>query len=251
MSKLDPQALENLCINCDPDPSRRMPFQQANSATPECQDGCPPPWPTRCGWKFLRSSIPRTRTGRIRDRFVLSAGHGSRCCSTACFTSTGYALPLSEIKRFRQWGSMTPGHPGTRPHARRRSRHGSFGQGFGNAGRHGEGSPNNGSPRASTSPITKLSTISPTACAAMATSWKASRMKPPRSPISICNLGKLILMYDQNRITLAGMAPISLSPKTVGKRRQAYGWQAILHVEDGNDTGRSSNASDRTGPPGY
>ncbi len=59
--------------------------------------------------RFLRHN-PRNPAWPNRDRFILSAGHGSALLY-ALLHLTGYDLPLEELKRFRQWGSKTPGHP--------------------------------------------------------------------------------------------------------------------------------------------
>ena len=59
--------------------------------------------------RFLRHN-PKNPNWFNRDRFVLSAGHGSALLY-ALLHVTGYELPLAEIKKFRQWGSSTPGHP--------------------------------------------------------------------------------------------------------------------------------------------
>ena len=67
-----------------------------------------------------------------RDRFVLSAGHGSMLLY-GLLHLTGYALPLDELKRFRQWGSLTPGHPEVGHTAGVETTTGPLGQGVGNA----------------------------------------------------------------------------------------------------------------------
>src|SRR5467141_5154199 len=61
-------------------------------------------------WKRHLRHNPADPTWPDRDRFVLSAGHGSMLLYSVLHL-TGYDLPLDEIKRFRQWGSLTPGHP--------------------------------------------------------------------------------------------------------------------------------------------
>src|SRR5262245_12512853 len=81
--------------------------------------------------RFLRHN-PRNPRWFGRDRFVLSAGHGSMLLYALLYLS-GYDLPLDEIKRFRQLGSKTPGHPerGCAPGVETTT--GPLGQGFGNA----------------------------------------------------------------------------------------------------------------------
>lgn len=165
-----------------------------------------------------------------RDRFVLSAGHGSAMLYSLLHL-TGYDLPLDEIKRFRQWGSRTPGHP-------ERSHHtpgvevstGPLGQGFAN----GVGM-------------------------AMAEAWLAARFNRPDCTIvdhhtygivsdgdlmegiaaeaaslaGHLQLGKLIYLYDQNAICLAGSTNLSFT-EDVRARFEAYGWHTRA-VPDGND----------------
>jgi transketolase len=227
LSKLDPQALENLCINTIRILSADA-VQQANSGHPGMPMGSAAMAYTL--WmKFLKFN-PANPNWADRDRFVLSAGHGSMLLYSLLHL-TGYALPLSELKRFRQWHSMTPGHPerGHTPGVEVAT--GPLGQGFSNA-----------------------------VGMAIAEQWLAARFNKPDHKIvdhftyGICGdgdmmegitheaaslaghlqLGKLIFMYDQNRVTLAGGTDLTFT-EDVGKRFQAYGWQAI-HVEDGNDT---------------
>ena len=165
-----------------------------------------------------------------RDRFVLSAGHGSMLLYSLLYL-TGYDLPLDELKRFRQWGSKTPGHPerGHTPGVEVAT--GPLGQGFGN----GVGM-------------------------AIAEAWLAARYNRPGHKIvdhytyAICGdgdlmegvtqeaaslaghlrLGKLIYLYDQNHISLAGGTDLVFT-EDVAKRFQAYGWHT-RHIENGNDT---------------
>ena len=179
--------------------------------------------------QFLRHN-PRNPQWFDRDRFVLSAGHGSMLLYSLLHL-TGYDLPLDQIKRFRKWGSMTPGHPerGDTPGVEVST--GPLGQGFGN----GVGM-------------------------AIAEAWLAARYNRPGHRIvdhytySICGdgdlmegvsqeaaslaghlqLGKLIYLYDQNHISLAGATEIDFT-EDVAKRFEADGWHT-RSVPDGNDT---------------
>jgi transketolase len=223
----DSKALENLCINTIRILSADA-VQKANSGHPGMPMGAAAMAYTL--WtKFLKHN-PKDPAWFDRDRFVLSAGHGSMLLYSLLHL-TGYELPLEELKRFRQWGSMTPGHPerGHTPGVEVAT--GPLGQGFGN----GVGM-------------------------AIAEAWLAARFNKPGHTIidhhiyAICGdgdlmegitqeaaslaghlkLGKLIYLYDQNRITLAGGTDLCFT-EDVGKRFEAYGWQTI-HVKDGNDT---------------
>ena len=164
-----------------------------------------------------------------RDRFVLSAGHGSMLLYSLLYL-TGYGLELEELKEFRQWGSRTPGHPeyGLTPGVE--STTGPLGQGFAN----GVGM-------------------------AMAERWMAARYNRPGHTIidhhiyaivsdgdlmegvsseaaSLAGhqkLGKLIYLYDDNKISIDGTTSLAFT-EDVGRRFTAYGWQ-VRTVEDGND----------------
>ncbi|HTW64527.1 MAG TPA: transketolase [Bryobacteraceae bacterium] len=179
--------------------------------------------------RFLRYN-PRSPNWFDRDRFVLSAGHGSMLLYSLLHL-TGFDLPLDQLKRFRQWESLTPGHPerGDTPGVEVTT--GPLGQGFGN----GVGM-------------------------AIAEAWLAARFNRPGHTIvdhytyAICGdgdlmegvsqeaasfaghlrLGKLIYLYDQNHISLAGATEIDFT-EDVGKRFEAYGWHTRA-VPDGNDT---------------
>ena len=171
-----------------------------------------------------------------RDRFILSAGHGSMLLYSLLHL-TGYDLPLDELKRFRQWGSKTPGHPerGHTPGVEVST--GPLGQGFAN----GVGM-------------------------AIAEAWLAARYNRPGHTIvdhhtyAICGdgdlmegitheaaslaghlqLGKLIYLYDQNHISLAGGTNLCFT-EDVAARFAAYGWHTRA-VDDGNDIADVSNA---------
>ncbi len=172
---------------------------------------------------------PKNSKWPNRDRFILSGGHGSALLYALLYL-TGYDLPLEELKRFRQWGSLTPGHPevGLTPGVETTT--GPLGQGFAN----GVGM-------------------------AIAQAHMAAKFNRPGYPIfdhyiyaivtdgdlmegvaseaaslaGHLRLGRLIYFYDDNRITIDGSTDIAFTEDR-GKRFEAYGWQ-VLYVEDGND----------------
>jgi transketolase len=159
-----------------------------------------------------------------RDRFVLSAGHGSMLLY-ALLHLTGYDLPLEELKRFRQWGSRTPGHPeyGLTPGVETTT--GPLGQGFGNA-----------------------------VGMALAERWMAANYNRPGHEVvnhrtfvvasdgdmmegvqseaaslaAHLALGRLTVMYDQNHISIDGSTELAFT-EDVAARYEAYGWH-VQHV---------------------
>jgi transketolase len=165
-----------------------------------------------------------------RDRFVLSAGHAC-ILQYAALHLTGYDLPLEQLERFRQWGSITPGHPehGLTPGIETTT--GPLGQGFAN----GVGF-------------------------ALAERFLAERYNRPHHAVvdhrvyAICSdgdlmegvsneaasiagqngLGKLVYFYDDNRITIDGTTSVSFTAEDRGARLEAQGWH-VQHVEDAND----------------
>ncbi|HSC57850.1 MAG TPA: transketolase, partial [Nitrospira sp.] len=164
-----------------------------------------------------------------RDRFVLSAGHGSMLLYSLLYL-TGYDLPLEQIKQFRQWGSLTPGHPerGRTPGVETTT--GPLGQGFANA-----------------------------VGMAIAEGHLAARYNRPghhlvnhytyalvsdgdlmegvaaeaASLAGHLKLGKLICLYDDNHITLSAATNITFTEDRA-MRFTAYGWHTQT-VENGND----------------
>ncbi len=164
-----------------------------------------------------------------RDRFVLSAGHGSMLLY-ALLHLYGYALPLDELKRFRQLGSLTPGHPESHLTPGVETTTGPLGQGFANA-----------------------------VGMALAEQYLAHFFNREGFDLvdhytyGICSdgdlmegvsqeaaslaghlkLGKLIFLYDDNKISIEGSTDLAFT-ENVPQRFEAYGWQ-VLSVKAGND----------------
>ena len=82
-------------------------------------------------WTRYLKHNPKNPQWPNRDRFVLSAGHGSMLLFSLLYL-TGYPMPLDELKQFRQWNSKTPGHPEYDPHGGVETTTGPLGQGFTN-----------------------------------------------------------------------------------------------------------------------
>jgi transketolase len=229
----DNETLENLCINTIRILSADA-VQNANSGHPGMPMGAAAMAYTL--WTRFLKHNPKNPSWFDRDRFVLSAGHGSMLLYSLLHL-TGYDLPLDELKRFRQWGSKTPGHPERGHTVGVEVATGPLGQGFGN----GVGM-------------------------AIAEAWLAARFNRPGHQIvdhytyAICGdgdlmegvtqeaaslaghlrLGKLVYLYDQNHISLAGGTDLIFTDD-VGKRFEAYGWHTRT-VWDGNDTGDVAKA---------
>ena len=125
--------LDDLCINTIRMLSVDM-VQEANSGHPGMPLGAAPM--AYVLWTEFLKHNPRNPSWPDRDRFLLSAGHGSALLYSLLHL-TGYPLSLDELKRFRQWGSKTPGHPeyGETPGVE--STTGPLGQGFANGRRDG------------------------------------------------------------------------------------------------------------------
>ena len=104
--------------------------QKANSGHPGLPMGCAD-FAFTLFTRFLKFN-PRNPDWADRDRFVLSAGHGSMLLYSLLHL-TGYDVPLAELENFRQWGSMTPGHPECHDAPGVETTTGPLGQGCGNA----------------------------------------------------------------------------------------------------------------------
>jgi transketolase len=221
------QSLEQLCIN-----SIRFlaidAVEKAKSGHPGLPMGAAPM--AFVLWDRFLKFNPKNPKWVDRDRFVLSAGHGCML-QYALLHLTGYdSVTLEEIKNFRQWGSKTPGHPENFETEGVEVTTGPLGQGVGNA-----------------------------VGLAIAEAHLAARFNKPGHTIvdhytyvilgDGCNmegiaseaaslaghlkLGKLIMLYDSNSISIDGSTELAFT-EDVGKRYEAYGWH-VLHVQDGNN----------------
>ena len=164
-----------------------------------------------------------------RDRFVLSAGHGSALLY-CLLHMTGYDLSMDDLKAFRQWGSRSPGHPEYRLTSGVEATTGPLGQGAGNAVgmaiaerilAHRFNRPEHSIVDHHTYAIVSDGDLMEGISAEAGS--LAGHLK----------LGKLILLYDSNDITLDGPASLSFSTEDVAKRYESYGWH-VLQVDDGD-----------------
>jgi transketolase len=180
-------------------------------------------------WTDYLKHNPRNPQWPNRDRFVLSAGHGSMLLY-ALLHLTGYDLPIEELQSFRQWGSKTPGHPEYHHTEGVETTTGPLGQGF----------------------ATSVGM-------AIAEAHLAARYNRPGHTVvdyftyviasdgdmmegvaseaaslaGHLKLGKLVVLYDDNRISIEGRTDLAFS-EDVGARFRAYDWH-VLRI-DGNDT---------------
>jgi transketolase len=167
-----------------------------------------------------------------RDRFVLSCGHSSLTLYIQLFLS-GYGLTVNDLKLLRQWGSLTPGHPEHGHTAGVETTTGPLGQGVGNAvgmamaARYERGLYDPGA-KPGTSPFDH--TIW---CFASDGDIEEGIASEASSIAGHQQLGNLVMLYDDNHISIEGDTRVALS-EDVGARYEAYGWH-VQHVEDVND----------------
>ena len=218
--------LDTLCVNT----LRTLAMdavQKANSGHPGAPMGMAPA--AYALWTRIMNHHPENPQWPGRDRFILSAGHASMLIYGLLYL-TGYDLSLDDIKNFRQWGSRTPGHPEYGHTAGVETTTGPLGQGVANA-----------------------------VGFAMAERHLAARFNRPdcdmvdhftyvmcgdgdlmegvaseaASLAGHLGLGRLICLYDDNKISIEGSTDIAFT-EDVGARFAAYGWQ-VLTVADGTD----------------
>ncbi len=228
-------ALDQQCINTLRFLSVDM-VQHANSGHPGLPLGAAPM--AYALWTKHMKYNPKDPHWADRDRFVLSAGHGSALLYSLLF-ATGYDLSLDDIKHFRQWGSKAPGHPeyGHTPGVEVTT--GPLGQGIANAVGMAIGEAN----LAARYNRDGHAIIDHHTWAIVSDGDLMEGVASEAASLAgHLKLGKLICLYDDNYITLSAGTDMTFSEDR-GKRFEAYGWQTI-HVADGNDIDAISAALD-------
>lgn len=225
-STLSGSQLDQLCINT----IRFLAVdgvQKANSGHPGMPMGAAPM--AYVLWTRFLKHDPAKPSWPNRDRFVLSAGHGSMLLYSLLHL-TGYDLPLDQLKQFRQWGSKTPGHPEHWLVPGIETTTGPLGQGFGNGvgmaiaqkylaahfNRPGHEIVNY-----------KIYAIAGDGDLMEGVSSEAASLA------GHLNLDNLIYFYDDNHISIEGSTQLAFAEDRA-KRFEAYGW-FVQKVDDGND----------------
>jgi transketolase len=173
---------------------------------------------------------PSDPTWPDRDRFILSAGHGSMLLYSVLHLS-GYALPMDELKSFRQWGSLTPGHPERdRVHITPgvEITTGPLGQGFAN-----------GVGMAMAERFLRAhfgAEVQDHRVFAIVSDGDLMEgiASEAASLAGKLGLGRIVYLYDDNSISLDGPTELSFDTEDVGKRFEAYRWH-VQDVDDVND----------------
>ncbi len=185
--------------------------------------------------QHLRFNPANTRWSN-RDRFILSAGHGSMLLYSLLYL-TGYDLTLDDLKSFRQFGSRTPGHPeyGLTPGVETTT--GPLGQGAGNS----VGMALAEAYLASHFNRPGLSLVDHYTYALVGDGDLMEGVSAEAASLAgTWGLGKLIWLYDSNAITLDGRAEMTFT-EDVAARFRAYGWHTV-EVADGNDVAAVAEA---------
>ena len=189
-------------------------------------------------WSDKMKHSPKNPDWFNRDRFVLSAGHGSMLLYSLLHLF-GYGLTIEDIKNFRQLGSITPGHPEAGHTPGVDASTGPLGQGFANAigmaiaEKHLAAKFN----RDGYNIIDHYSyALCGDGCMMEGISYEAASLA------GYLKLGKVIALYDSNNITIEGETGLAFT-EDVRARFEAMGWQT-LYVEDGNDMAAIGRAID-------
>jgi transketolase len=217
---------DDLCVNTIRVLSAEC-VERANSGHPGMPMGAAPM--AYVLWtKFLKHN-PRHPGWFNRDRFVLSAGHGSMLLYSLLHL-TGYDLPLSELFNFRQWESKTPGHPeyGLTPGVETTT--GPLGQGFAN----GVGMAIAERFLAATFNRPGYEIVNHFTYAIVSDGDLMEGISHEAASLAgHLRLGKLIYLYDDNQISIEGSTELAFTENRTA-RFEAYGWH-VQQVEDGND----------------
>ena len=220
------RAIDGLCVNT----IRTMAMdavQAANSGHPGAPMGLAAA--AYVLWTRVLKHNPKNPEWVDRDRFVLSGGHASALLYSLLYL-TGYKLSLKEIKNFRQWGSQTPGHPEYGHTSGVETTTGPLGQGFSNAvgmamaERHLAAIFNRGSQK-----IVDHHTYVMCGDGDLMEGIASEAA----SLAGHLGLGKLICIYDDNKISIEGSTALAFT-ENVAARFRAYHWQ-VIPVKDGND----------------
>ncbi|HYO63449.1 MAG TPA: transketolase [Pyrinomonadaceae bacterium] len=180
-------------------------------------------------WTRLMRHNPRNPRWHGRDRFLLSAGHGSMLLY-ALLHLTGYDLPLEELMNFRQWESKTPGHPENFMTPGVEITTGPLGQGFAN----GVGMALGAAHLAARFNRPGFPVVDSKVYAIVSDGDLMEGVASEAASLAgHLKLGNLIYLYDDNRVTIEGPTSLAFS-EDVPKRFDSYGWHTVT-VEDGND----------------
>jgi transketolase len=178
--------------------------------------------------RFMRHN-PANPKWENRDRFLLSAGHGSMLLYSLLYL-TGYDLPLEELKNFRQWGSKTPGHPENVLTTGVEITTGPLGQGFAN----GVGMAMGAAHLAARFNKDEFRLIDHFVYAIVSDGDLMEGVAAEAASLAgHLKLGKLIYLYDDNKVTIEGFTDLAFT-ENVPERFGAYGWHTST-VTDGNN----------------
>ncbi|MFD1067036.1 transketolase [Oceanobacillus locisalsi] len=202
-------------------------IEKANSGHPGLPMGAAPMAYTL--WTEFMTHNPNNSQWFNRDRFVLSAGHGSMLLYSLLHLS-GYDLSLDDLKNFRQWGSKTPGHPEVHHTDGVETTTGPLGQGIATA----VGMAIAETHLAATYNKVDFNIVDHHTFTLVGDGDLMEGISHETASLAgHLGLGKLIVLYDSNDISLDGDLDRSFS-ENVQERFQSYGWE-VIRVEDGND----------------
>ena len=219
-------SLDDLCVKTIRTLSIDI-VQKANSGHPGLPLGAAPM--AYVLWTRHMNHNPKNPAWYNRDRFVLSAGHGSALLYSMLHL-TGYDVPMDQLKKFRQWGSITPGHPEYRDTPGVEITTGPLGQGFANAVGMAIAEANLGA-RYNRDDDNVIDHY--TYCMLGDGCMMEGVASEAASLAGHLKLGKLICLYDDNAITLSATTDIAFTEDRKA-RFESYDWHTIT-VKDGNN----------------